>query len=138
MADVIEGVRTHLLADAAIAALVGTRVRPDGFAQGETLPAVAMWSVSGESEEHLAGGAGLGHMRLQVDCMAGTRLAANSLAELVRTRLQGARGLMGALWVDGCTVDGGPRYDRDQPLDGSDEWRYITSRDYGIAHQEDT
>lgn len=134
----LSDLRTFLLADTAIAAVVGDRVFEQVLPQGTAVPSIRIWIVDGKSQEHLEGGSGLAMDRVQVDCYASTPPAADSLSTLVRLRLQGHIGAMADTYVDGIVHLAGPRHGQDQPTKGSDQWRFITSRDFEIAHQEAT
>lgn len=138
-----EALRTYLISKAAVTAIVGAgdaaRIYPDVLPQGATLPAIAYEVISQDSEEHLEGISGLAHSRVRVECYAATRMAADALAELVRLApLQGYRGLMGTLFANGVSLEGGPRFGREQPTAGSDVWRYMTRQDYKISHTQAT
>lgn len=131
--------RTDLLADTAIAALVVTRIRPRKLEQGETLPAIRITVVSGQSEEHLRGASGLAHATVQIDAYAATSEAADALAELIRKRLcpaSGRRGLVGGLWMSGLSVQTDASQIEEPIDDGGDHFRFITTRDFRISHAQ--
>lgn len=73
----------HLLADTAITAIIGTRLRPDPMEQDITLPAIAYRKVSGSRGYDLSGPDGTGQARMQFDCWASGFEAAKLLAEAV-------------------------------------------------------
>lgn len=137
MADVGAQLRTYLIGITAVSDLIGTRCYPDGPPQGATLPCLAYTVVDTVNEEDLEGSAGLAHSRVQIDAYAATRKAANALANAVQfAPLQGFRGNMGTLRVAGVSLVAGPRYGRDEPVDGSDTWRYLASQDFRISHED--
>jgi hypothetical protein len=88
--------RTFLLADSALAALIGTRLHPLRLPQNPTLPAMTYQWVSGERAHALDGAVGLSSPRVQFDCWAGTYLQAEAVFEAFRKRLDGFRGDIGS------------------------------------------
>lgn len=136
MATLTSELRTYLLADTAIAAAVGTRIRPRKLQQGETYPAIRVNIVGGTSEEHLLGASGLAHTTVQIDAYALTSEAADELAELIRLRLQGHRGLLSTVFANGISVASELRQ-HDEPIpDGSGNYRYISSRDFRVSYSQ--
>lgn len=79
--------RTYLLTQTAVTAIVSTRVYPVRLPQGTTLPAVTYQRVAGASEFDHEGSAGLGRGRWQFDCWALSYAAMVALAESVRAAL---------------------------------------------------
>ena len=138
MADVGESIRALLLADASVAAQVGTRIVPDVLAQGEALPAIPYRVISTRHEQMITGTkVGILSSRITLDCFATTRAAANALAELVR--LSGLLDWSGATYgvdVLAVQVDTGAAYEHEPNTEGSHELRYITSQDYAITFRE--
>jgi len=124
--------RTYLLANAGVAALIGTRMYPDQLPQGATLPAVVYYRISGTYAESLGGVKAAGTCRVQLDAYAATRLAADAVGEAIVAALKllsvGQQSIGSGTLV--CDVEiQGPRSDRQPPADGSDEWQYICSVD---------
>lgn len=86
-------VRTIILGDPAVAALVGTRVYPKILPQSPTLPAITYQRISRVSvADHLTGAGSLGRPRVQVDAWASTDAAAETLGAAVKARLNGFKG----------------------------------------------
>jgi len=137
MSNLTSAIRADLLAVPAIAAAVGTRIRPRKLRQGDVLPAIRMTVVSGREEEHLGGAATLAHATIQIDAYAATSEAADQLADLIRRRLcptLGRRGSLGGLWVHGLSVQAG-LHQTEEPLDdGGDRYRYVSTRDYRVSY----
>ena len=88
--------RNHLLADAQIAAIVGTRLFPLRLPQKVVLPAIVLTRISEVRYGHLRGNEALARPRYQVDCWATTHDGATALGTLVRQRLNGYTGT----WTD--------------------------------------
>lgn len=123
--------RTFLLADTAIAALVGTRMYPVQLPQGTSQASIRYQHISGQRPiASPSGPLKLSGPRVQIDAWAPTYAEAESLAELIKTRLNGYRGAMGATTVQGAFFS-----------DERDGWEpesklYFLSRDYFVWFQE--
>lgn len=94
MVDVRPGLRAYLLADGAIAALVGTRVYPVILPQGVTATSIVYSRISGQGDHHMQGASGLSRPRIQIDCWSLSADHAASLALAVKERIDGFRGAM--------------------------------------------
>lgn len=130
MLDIRQSFRPFLLEDAAIAAIVVDRVYSIRIPQGVRASSIVFTRVSGAGDYHLAGPSGIINVRMQVDAWAITPDAAVTLANLVKDRLDGYRGLMGAVMVHGVFVaDLREDYDDDAQL-------YRAGRDYFVHHLE--
>lgn len=131
--------RKLLLADSSIASAIAGRIRPRALAQSDPLPGIVYHEIDSPSEEHLRGGAGLAHTRIQFDCIAATRSQALYLRELVRLVLQGIRGTVevgeSRVEITGTSV-GTRRGEYDPPTDGSDQGSYVAMIDILFSHRE--
>ncbi len=100
---VIEGLRSYLLANASIAAIVGTQVYPLRLPQkvNVTPPsgAIVLTRVDDIGEAHLRGPNALSRARIQVDAWAKQFDDAVELGSLVRQRIDGYSGT----WTDGAS-----------------------------------
>ncbi len=124
------GLYARLAGDAAVAALVATRIYPAVVPQGATLPAITYQRVAGTSELAHSGPSGLGRARFQVDCWAEAYAAAIDLGEAVRACLHGYRGAFDGAVVGGVVMlDGADGYD---PATGV----YRRRMDFAIWHSE--
>lgn len=94
-----DGIRTRLLADSAVRALVGhgarARCYPIVLPQDAEYPALTFQRISGVRELTHDGPDGVPWMRLQVDTWATTYAAAKALAKAVRECLDGFSGHVG-------------------------------------------
>ena len=88
--------RAHILADAAVAALVVTRVHPDKIPQNSQFPAIRYQRIFTDQVHSHQGATGLAFASMQVDCYAATAAVVNDLAEKVRLALAGFSGTVGA------------------------------------------
>lgn len=137
MSDIITGLRKHLMAATTVADLVGGRIYPGYLPQRPgVFPAVVLSEISRESEQHLTGGAGLAHTRVQVDCYGETHLAAYAAREAIRRKVVPSTG---GTWDTVVVADVGHenfRTDIDSPQDGSENWRFVAGFDLLISHEE--
>src|SRR5262245_24423190 len=103
VADLRPQLRAFLLADSGISAAVGgERVFPVTLPQGENRPSVVYTRISGVGDHHMQGASGLARPRYQIDAYAPLADEANALADLVKARLDGYRGPMGVITVQGA------------------------------------
>jgi hypothetical protein len=90
--DVTAALRAHLLADADVAATVGTRIHPGVLPQGQRTASVVVNLISAVGDHHMTGPSGLGRPRLQLTAWAPTPDDADTLARQVKTSLDGFSG----------------------------------------------
>jgi hypothetical protein len=77
-----------LLAQAGVAALVSTRIRPFPLQQGESLPAIAVAMSAEDEEQLLAGASQYPQTSVQIHCIATKASAAIDLGEAVKNALR--------------------------------------------------
>ncbi|TGN89418.1 DUF3168 domain-containing protein [Bradyrhizobium yuanmingense] len=135
MKDLRPALRAFLLSDMAIASVVdGARVYPQRMPQGEAGASVVYTRVSGEGDYTMQGPSGFVRTRFQIDAWASTADAATVLANLIKDRLDGYRGVMGED-ADAITVHGvfiaAEREDFDEAAK-----LHRSGRDYIIHHIE--
>lgn len=92
VADPRPALRFYVLADAAIASIVGIRMFAGRMPQGEIRTSIVFTRVSGVGDHHLQGPSGLARARFQIDAWAQTLDAAVALADLIKARIDGFRG----------------------------------------------
>lgn len=108
MKDIRPALRTFLLDDPAVSALVGgSRIHHVRMPQDQVEPSVVYNKISEFGDYNMAGDSGLGHMRMQVDSWAQNADAATQLANAVYDRLTGAREVMSGVTVRGVFLDSG-------------------------------
>lgn len=88
--------RTFLLADAPIAALVGTRVYRSVRNQGDGLPAIRIAIITDPSDHALDGVLSARDATVQIDCYDDDWIGVDTLADTVETAFDGYSGAMGA------------------------------------------
>lgn len=100
MVEITRALRAFLLADAAIATAVGTRIYPQKLPQNATYPAITILRVSAIRLNVLHGKASLARPRYQIDCWMWEKSGisafdvAQELGAAVRARLEGYTGVM--------------------------------------------
>ena len=99
------GIHSHLTTNAAVSALVSTRVYPYALPQGATLPAVVYSKVSRTRVRSHSGPSGLDTSRFRFHCIASSYLGAHTLAEAVITALDDPSWVWGSTPVRSCLVD---------------------------------
>mgnify|MGYP002654589094 FL=1 len=82
-----EALRTLLRGNAAVAALVGSRVDWGMRPQGSGLPAICLTTISDAPVNHSLDGPGVSRARVQVDCFGATYGSAKDTARAVRRLL---------------------------------------------------
>lgn len=99
------GLRTLLLTDAAVAALITARVYPISLPQEPTLPAVVYNRIDGAPAQFLSGSGSLKHARYQLDCYSTVSYSqAKAVAAAVNEALDGYRGSYSGGTIKGITV----------------------------------
>lgn len=89
---IMTAVEFYLLADNAIADLIGTRLEAGFLSHSCTLPAITYTMVSAENPELLDGNTDLATATFQFTCWAATLTGARELGALVRMRMLGIGG----------------------------------------------
>jgi hypothetical protein len=103
--DIRSGLRTFLLANGAVAALVSTRVYPIKIPQGEKNASLVYNEISGQGDHHMQGASGLVSVRMQIGAWAQTADAAHALFLTTKYALDGYGGLMGSVDVQGVFIE---------------------------------
>jgi hypothetical protein len=99
--------RTHLLDDASIAALVGTRIYPIRAPQGETtLPRIVYQRIGNETLISHEGFGGHQTTQIQIKVVASTYAGAKALAKLVEQQAEAFRGTIADTLITGCDPQG--------------------------------
>jgi hypothetical protein len=101
--------RTYLLADAGISALVGTRAGPEPLAQNSPLPAITYRRIDTQRGMTLGGPEALQRPYMVLTSWAVMLIDARDLADKIRHRLTGFAGIMGSTTIQVIF----PRDDRD-------------------------
>lgn len=103
--DIRAGLRTFLLADGPVAALVGTRIYPVKLPQGIVAASLVYNEISGVGDHNMEGASGLVQVRMQVGAWAQSADGAHGLYLAVKEAIDGYRGMMGDVAVQGVFID---------------------------------
>ena len=132
------GLRTHLLADGPVAALVvdlsldpadQRRIYPDILPQKPTYPALTYEIISDIPYRALAGDSGREVVRARIHCWAKTAAGRDDLSRKVRTALADFSGLMGTTAVSSVKFESWNNLYDDAP----EVYRRVT--DFMITHK---
>ena len=137
MKDIRGPLRSYLLADASVSALVGgVRVHAQRLPQDERDPSVVYNRISEVGDYHLLSDSGLGQVRMQVDSLAQDPDLATQLSNAVYDRLTGSN----SQWSDGSTTVNVRGVFLSSGRDDFDETTgmYRQSRDYVIWYGAST
>lgn len=131
-----EGLRAELIADSAVAAIIGTSVHPGAIPQGGGIPAVVYSRVSSQRDVDMDGPSDFVQVRMRVDCWHTSYAGVKSLADAVRAALNGV-GLaspktLGLEPVQLVYLDN----DSDLPSFEGDQRDYRVSQDWIVIHLE--
>ena len=88
--DFEQALRTALVGNAGVSALVGSKVYALTIPQGVALPCITYQRVSGAPQNTLEGHSGAEAVLIQLDCWAVTFSAAKGLAKAVRSAMAAA------------------------------------------------
>jgi hypothetical protein len=101
-----KAIYSKLTGDAAVAALLGTRVYPEQAPQdGRTFPLVVYAASDEEVVRSYAGSSGLESRNVTIECAARTYAQAQDLAAAVKAALDGADGVFGGVTVRGFFLE---------------------------------
>lgn len=126
--------RTHFLAQAPIAAIVGTRMYPLQLPQGATLPALTYQVISGVSEITHDGPSDLGNRRIQIDCWAPSgNTGYQQVVELAGAVRRAVSGYMGSMGTNPAT-NARKINERDIPEPETKLWRRMI--EISLWHKE--
>jgi hypothetical protein len=138
--DIGSSIRTYLVGQATVTAICADRGYAGKLPKKCLYPAFTYRVVSDDPSHHLGGVSGLRQARVQIECYddsdkdknhVGTRTKCNQLDEAILALLDMQRGTFGGTHCN--TIQAEDRdEDEDDPFDGSDNYRYWTSRDYLI------
>jgi len=122
--------RAYVLADATVAAAVGTRMYSRKPPQTPGVPYIVYQRIDTRRLHDMDGPDGLPRPRVQIACWAANSTGAADLADAVRERLDGYRGAWGDVTIGSCLCVG--ESDTDDPETG----RAGVRQDYMIQYRE--
>lgn len=148
MADPALGVRTYLLAQASVSALISSgttaRLYPEVLPQNPTLPAATYETISDLPDHCIGtdwGRCGFSQARIAFDCYGQTKASSSNLARTIMSVVSGPtarlRGVYGGVNFLDVMIDQGSRTEQDPPNDGSDERRYLTTVELLVSYYDE-
>ena len=120
--------RTHLIADSPVTALVVARIYPDKLPQSPTYPALTYEIISDIPHRSLDGDSDRERVRARIHCWAETAVGRDDLSRKVRTALADFSGLMGTTAVSSVKFENWHNLYDDAP----EVYRRVA--DFMIAH----
>lgn len=133
--DIRAAVYAALVADAAVAAIVGTRVYPVFLPQTGREPCIVFTVISDVRVRGLAGTLGAAEARVQFDLRAMRLADAVALKEALRAKWEGYRGTMQNLEILSAWPVSEHDFARD-PQDASDGRPVIVEVDYILKYRQ--
>ncbi len=104
MSDIGEALVEWLLADSAIAALIGERLYPDVIPQDAARPAVAYQLIDVQHVPSRTAGAHLARSLIQFTCDAETYSGAKALATAIRQCWSDVNDIVVDVWLQGALI----------------------------------
>lgn len=135
MKDIRPALRSFVLGSAPIASVVAGRMFPGKLPQGTTAASIVYNRISGAGDYHMQGLSGFAKHRFQIDAWAPTAESASTLADLIRDRIDGYQGPMGADSPPTVDVQGVFMVDQREDYDDAANL-YRMSRDFFIVFME--
>lgn len=133
---IITPIRTYLLAQPAIAALLGSRMFPGTRHQDQPYPHATIRVAATSTGTHLKGVIGLSTSIVSIDCFAKEPGEAQSVAwAIFNSGLTRQKGVMSGVDIRGVQISSGPYDDEEAPTDGSDKPDYVSSIDFKVDYQ---
>lgn len=115
-----------------VTALVGTKIRPMRAADTDTYPYIIYESISKPSLQTKEGNTGWNKMRFQISMLATSLSAVQSIADAVRTSLDGVSGTIAGFTVQRITFeDERDIFNDNSAIDGV----YMLQQDYFLTIQ---
>lgn len=131
MSDAEQALYAILANDTAVSALVGTRIFPNVIPQDVALPVLAYMRVSGARTNSQTGPSQLARPRFQITCLSRSYSEAKTLAAAVRRALDGYKGAIASVDVQGVMIQN----EFDTFTDDDD--LHTVRQDYYFWHAED-
>ena len=103
--DTIEKAIRSILVNNSTVKAITTRCYPGKIPQDPTYPLIVYYKVTGMRDHHLQGPSGLAHPRFQVEAWATTYDAAKTLANAIRTALDGYSGTVGTVDIRSILIE---------------------------------
>ena len=134
---ITEALRTWLIAQPAVTAIIGTRAYPAQAPQRAALPMIVFTRESEDKHPALDGTGGHGDLasaEFDLECIALTAAVAGTLAAAVAEAIKDYSGEMGEHTCEAVMIR--DEYDGYQkPTDGSDNGRHVTTIEFQLQYR---
>lgn len=129
-----EALRSCLIDDSAVVALVSSRVAWGARPRAAALPSIVLHLIDSNPDYTMSGPSGLVPSRVQVDCWGATYASATNVSRAVKSALSGLRDTIDGVEFQGVFVVG----ERDLPDEGTDaeDIFHRVSLDFKIWHSD--
>lgn len=137
-ATVLKALRIKLLENSSITALIDERIYPSIIPQGGLTPCVVIRRISTRNEHTLLGRTRLSHSRVQFDCYSDSdKDVADAIAKAIQeSGIDSYQGTTEEIRFHGAEFERGDEDEVDNPTDGNEEFRYITTFDLIVHYWE--
>lgn len=132
---------TKLLADAPLAALIGTNLFPDKADQKTSMPYITYQDVSQETTHHLGGvsASGFASVSVQFSIWAATPTSRSLVEAALRIALDGKhKQYFGSIWINSIKYTNGHDTTEDSGDGSQDNNVYGKFMDFEIVHERAT
>ena len=137
MADVVSAVRSYLLGKQVVTDIIGQRLYLDVLPEYATLPAAIVYKISEDHHHLLSARSGIIYTTLKIECIAESRLTANSLAAaMYSSGIDSVKGVVNGVDIRGVAVQQGETNLIYTNSDGGDDHVYATQFDLVVIHKE--
>jgi len=138
VSDIVDIIRSAIVINPHVRALVESRIYPDELPQNAAMPSVVLSEVDGLGVMNLKGVSGVRITRIQVDCFGNRRSDVNAIDEQIRLAvLRHPASTYVDPTIDRIMDDGHRDLPSDAPRDGSQSWRKRRQHDYLVTHDEE-
>jgi hypothetical protein len=134
MAGLGEALHALLAADAAVAALAGSRIYPNLVPAAASYPAIAYQRISGRRVHSQTGPSGLAAPRVQITSLAASYAQADALGQAVRQALDGYVGTVAGVELQASFIENEEDDHYNSAADEND--LHVVRQDYFFWHRE--
>jgi len=131
MSSLGASIRSQLIGDTGVAAIVSSRIYPKCAPASATLPFIIYRRVSGGPLNTMGGPIATQNVHVETVCVAESEAEVISLTDAVRSALNGWTDTTGTPSVTSCMLTDEDE-DYEPPTDGSDSGIHIRTHDYSV------
>ena len=131
--DPVKSLRTYLLAESVVTDICGQRIWMKRLKQNESIPAIAIRTISETHDHSVDGLAGTVSTRIQLECFAVTSETARALAyACISCGIDSQKGTYDGTDIRSVMVEDGIREYEDEDTSGGDYQRHVASIDFMV------